>query len=106
MDLLPGTLDLMVLGILEDGPLHGYGIARRIEERSDEAFQVEQGSLYPALYRLEKAGLVRWAWGRSETGRRVKRYRLAQAGRERLEQELAGWDRFVTAVGKVVRREG
>lgn len=103
MDLLPGTLDLLVLRILDDEPLHGYGIARRIESLSGDALRVEQGSLYPALYRLSRAGLVTSSRGRSETGRSVKVYSLTAAGRRKLVEEVAGWDRFVEAVGRVVR---
>ncbi len=103
MDLLPGTLDLLVLRILDDEALHGYAIARRIEQLSRDELKVEQGSLYPALYRLERAGLVGSAKGTSETGRRVKVYALTAAGRAKLADEVAGWDRFVKAVGRVVR---
>ena len=103
MDLLPGTLDLLVLRILDDGPLHGYAIARRIESLSEDVLSVEQGSLYPGLYRLERAGLIKAGRGTSETGRSVKTYALTAAGRRRLGEEVLGWDRFVEAVGRVVR---
>lgn len=105
MDLLPGTLDLLVLRILDEGSLHGYGIARRIESLSDDVLRVEQGSLYPALYRLERGGLIRSEWGRSDTGRRVKLFSLTTAGEARLRDDLASWDRFVNAVARVVRTE-
>lgn len=105
VDLRPGTLDLLVLRILGEGPLHGYGIARRIESLSRNAFRVEQGSLYPAVYRLERDGLVRAAWGTSETGRRVKVFTLTTVGARKLDAELASWDRFVEAVQRVVRSE-
>lgn len=105
VDLRPGTLDLLVLRILGEEPLHGYGIARRIEALSRNAFRVEQGSLYPALYRLERDGLVRPTWGTSETGRRVKVFELTGAGERKAEAELASWDRFVQAVQRVVRAE-
>lgn len=103
MDLLPGTLDLLVLRILDDEPLHGYAVARRIESLSEDALSVEQGSLYPALYRLERGGLVQSTKGTSDTGRRVKVYSLTAAGRSKLANEVEGWDRFVEAVGRVVR---
>lgn len=103
MDFLPGTLELLILRVLDDGPLHGYGIARCIERLSRDVLNVEQGSLYPALYRLERAGLVASRRGVSETGRSVKRYTLTAAGRRKLGEEVASWDRFVEAVGRVVR---
>lgn len=103
MDLLPGTLDLLILRTLDDGRLHGYAIARRIERQSGDELAVEQGSLYPALYRLERGGLVKSRPGRSETGRRVKTYTLTPAGRKRLAEEVESWDRFAAAVGRVVR---
>ena len=90
MDLLPGTLDLLVLRILDDGPLHGYAIARRIESLSEDVLNVEQGSLYPALYRLERAGWIKARRGKSDTGRSVKLYALTPAGRRRLGEEVRG----------------
>lgn len=105
MDFLPGTLDLLVLRILDRGSLHGYAIARRIEALSGDVFQVEQGSLYPALYRLERAHLVRASWGTSETKRRVKVFTITAAGRRRLVRELESWDTFVEAMRRVVRSE-
>lgn len=103
MDLLPGTLDLLVLRILNDGPLHGYAIARRIESLSSDILSVEQGSLYPALYRLERGGWIKTGRGKSDTGRAVKTYALTAAGRRHLGEEVVSWDRFVKAVGRVVR---
>jgi len=103
IDFLPGTLDLLVLRILHEGALHGYAIARRIESLSQDVLRVDQGSLYPALYRLERADLVRSKWGTSESNRRVKVFTLTAAGRRRLEKELEGWDTFVEAMGRVVR---
>ncbi len=103
MDLLPGTLDLLVLRALEDEDLHGYAVARRIEGLSGDAFSVEQGSLYPALYRLEKAGWLRARWGRSDTGRRVKIFALTAPGRRHLARETENWDSLVAAVGRVLR---
>ena len=105
IDFLPGTLDLLVLRILEEGPLHGYAIARRIESLSRDVLHVDQGSLYPALYRLERSDLVRSKWGKSETNRRVRLFRLTPAGRRRLEQEIESWDAFVEAMGRVVRSD-
>ena len=105
LDFLPGTLDLLVLRILEEGPLHGYAIARRIESLSEDVLHVDQGSLYPALYRLERADMVRSQWGTSETNRRVKVFRITPAGANRLESELRSWDTFVQAMGRVVRSE-
>lgn len=105
IDFLPGTLDLLVLRILDEGPLHGYAIARRIESLSREVLKVDQGSLYPALYRLERGDLVRSRWGTSETNRRVKLFTLTPGGRHRLDQELTNWDAFVEAMGRVVRSD-
>ena len=96
--LLHGTLDTLVLKTLTHGPRHGYAIARWIEERTDEAVSVEEGSLYPALYRLERKGLVRAEWGLSELERRAKIYILTERGRARLEAETAEWMRFSGAV--------
>lgn len=99
--LLHGTLDTLVLKTLEVGPLHGYGIARHLEEVTDEAIQVEEGSLYPALYRMEKDGLLESEWGVSELERRAKFYRLTEAGRARLRgsmRELLDFTRAVRAV--------
>lgn len=105
IDFLPGTLDLLVLRILDETPLHGYAIARRIESLSHDVLHVDQGSLYPALYRLERSDLVRSRWGTSETKRRVKVFTITAAGRSRLAAELESWDLFVEAMGRVVRSE-
>lgn len=102
-DLLPGTLGLLVLQVLARNELHGYAIAREIERLSGDALAVEQGSLYPALYRLERSGWIRARWSISETSRRVKVYALTTAGRRRLGEELANWESFVNAVRRVVR---
>ena len=101
-DLLNGTLDALVLKTLSWGPRHGYAIARWIEESTDAAIQVEEGSLYPALYRLEAGGWVESEWGVSELGRRAKFYRLTRAGRERLKAETARWAGFAAAVSKIL----
>ena len=100
--LLHGALDALILKTLTRGPSHGYAIARSIEETSGEAVLVEDGSLYPALYRLERRGWVEAEWGTSELGRRAKLYRLTQLGREQLVAELATWRRFTTGVSKVL----
>ena len=99
--LLHGTLDALILKTLSRGPRHGYAIARFIEETTGEAVLVEEGSLYPALYRLERRGWVDAEWGTSELGRRAKLYRLTAAGRARLAAEMASWRRFAAGVSKV-----
>ncbi|MGE0555282.1 MAG: PadR family transcriptional regulator [Gemmatimonadales bacterium] len=101
-DLLQGTLDLLILKTLSWGPRHGYAIAKWLEQSTDLALQVEEGSLYPALYRMEKKGWLRAEWGRSELGRRAKFYHLTRAGRIRLDDEVARWRRVSRAVGRVV----
>ncbi len=100
-DLLQGTLDMLILKALSLGPLHGYGIIQRIRQLSDEMLHVEQGSLYPALYRIEQKRWVTSRWDTNETGRRGKFYTLTRAGRRHLEAEEASWDRLVLAVTKV-----
>lgn len=101
-DLLQGTLDLLILKSLRLGPLHGWGISRRIRELSSDVLQVNQGSLYPALYRMEDRGLVTAEWGISEEGRRAKFYRLTASGRKRIAAEEDQWRRFVLAVDQVL----
>ena len=100
--LLHGTLDTLILKTLSHGARHGYAIARWLEEHTGEAITVEEGSLYPALYRLEKKGLLRAEWGVSELERRAKFYHLTARGRERLESETAEWLRFSRAVTEVL----
>jgi PadR family transcriptional regulator PadR len=100
-DLLQGTLDMLILKAVSLGPLHGYGIIQRIRQMSGEMLSVEQGSLYPALYRIEQKGWVTAKWGENETGRRAKFYTLTRAGRRQLETEEASWDRLVLAVTRV-----
>ena len=90
-DLLPGTLEMLILKAVSLGPLHGYGVLLRIRQISNDVLQVEQGSLYPALYRLEHEGFVRSAWGRSENNRRAKFYALTAAGRRQLARETREW---------------
>ena len=98
-DLLPGTLDLLILKAVSLGQLHGYGVLLRIEQISGGALQVQQGALYPALYRLEHQGLISSEWGTSDNNRRAKFYQLTAAGRRRLGVETASWNRLVDAIG-------
>jgi PadR family transcriptional regulator PadR len=102
-DLLQGTLDLLVLKTLALGPLHGWGISKRIRERSRDVLQVNQGSLYPALYRLEDRGWIESDWGISPEGRRAKFYRLTALGRKQFSAERAQWRIFATAVDEVLQ---
>ncbi|HVT61673.1 MAG TPA: PadR family transcriptional regulator [Thermoanaerobaculia bacterium] len=102
-DLLQGTLDMLILKTVALGASHGWGISQRIQQMSQEVLQVNQGSLYPALYRLEEQGLIRADWGLSENNRRARFYRLTAAGRRRLEAETENWDRLSRAVMKIVR---
>ena len=100
-DLLQGTLDMLILKSLSLGDLHGYGIIQRLRQLSDEMLNVEQGSLYPALYRIEQKGWVSSRWDVHETGRDAKFYKLTRAGRKHLETQEASWDRLVLAIAKV-----
>ena len=100
-ELLQGTLDMLILKAVSFGPLHGYGIIQRIRQMSDEMLQVEQGSLYPALYRIEQKGWLSSKWETNETGRRAKFYTLTRTGRHQLEAEEASWDRLVLAIAKM-----
>ena len=99
--LLHGALDALILKTLTSGPSHGYAIARHIEETTGDAVLVEEGSLYPALYRLDRRGWVAAEWGTSELGRRAKLYRLTAAGRQQLAAEVATWKKFSAGVSKV-----
>jgi transcriptional regulator len=101
-DLLPGTLDLLILKAVSLGPQHGYGVLLRIQQISGGTLQIEQGALYPALYRLERQGLLQTEWGVSENNRRAKYYRLTAAGRKRLREEAEGWQRLVSAMAAVL----
>ena len=103
-DLLQGTLDLLVLKTLELAPMHGWGISQRIQQISDSVLQVNQGSLYPALHRLEEQGWIKADWGNSENNRRARFYSLTRAGIEHLEAEREEWRRFQLAVGRVLRK--
>jgi transcriptional regulator len=102
LGLLKGTLDVLILKALNWAPLHGYAISRWIREVTDDVLDVQEGVLYPALHRLEKRGLVKAEWGRSETNRRVKTYQLTDAGQAVLSAEETDWDRYAEAVGKVL----
>lgn len=97
-ELLPGTLDMLILKAVSLNPLHGYGVLLRIKQISREALDIPQGSLYPALYRLEHQGLIAADWGQSENNRRAKYYKLTAAGRRRLREETADWNRLVAAI--------
>ena len=98
-ELLQGTLDLLLLKAVSLGPLHGYGVLLRIQQISQNRLQIQQGSLYPALYRVEHQGLITSEWGESENKRKAKYYRLTAAGRRRLKEETAYWRRFSEAIG-------
>ena len=100
-DLLQGTLDMLILKALSLGPLHGYGIIQRIRRMSDEMLHVEQGALYPALYRIELKGWVTSKWADNETGRRAKFYKLSKAGQKQLRVEEESWDLLVLVVAKM-----
>ena len=100
--LLHGALDALILKTLERGPSHGYAVARFIEDTTGEAVLIEDGSLYPALYRLERRGWVEAEWGKSELGRRAKLYRITSAGRRQLAAEMATWRKFSAGVSKVL----
>ena len=101
-ELLKGTLDRLVLKTLSSGNAHGYGIARWIEDTTHDALQIEEGSLYPALYRMEDRGWITSEWGITEKNRRAKFYRLTARGRKQLEEETSSWERIVEAVGLVL----
>jgi transcriptional regulator len=101
-DLLQGTLDLLILKVLSPGPMHGFAISQRIQQVSRETLQVQQGSLYPALHRLERRKWLSAEWTTSENNRRVKVYRLTAAGRRRLEDEVSAWERIASAVSLIL----
>jgi transcriptional regulator len=103
MDLLQGTLDLLILKAVSLGPLHGYGVLLRIQQISGEELVIQQGSLYPALYRLEHQGVIASEWGESENNRKAKYYRLTAAGRDRLESETDKWNRMAGIIGTILR---
>jgi len=103
MDLLQGTLDMLILKAVSLGPLHGYGVLLRIEQISGKQLQIQQGSLYPALYRLEHNGLIASEWGESENKRRAKFYRLTPHGRRQLQSETAKWNRMTAMIAGILR---
>ena len=101
-ELLPGTLDLLILKAVSLGPLHGYGVLLRIGQISRQALLIEQGALYPALFRLVRQGLLTASWGRSDNNRRAKFYELTSRGRKRLREETDGWNRLATAIASAL----
>jgi PadR family transcriptional regulator PadR len=105
-ELLQGTLDLLILKTLAAGAMHGYAIAQRIQQRSEDVLVVEEGSLYPCLYRMEEKGWISAEWGKSENNRRAKYYELTRAGRKQLEEETATWERVHRAISLVLAPTG
>lgn len=103
--ILPGTLDLLILKAVSLGPLHGYGVLLRIGQISGQALLIEQGALYPALFRLVRQGLLKASWGTSENNRRAKFYELTSMGRKRLREEADGWNRLVAAIASALAAE-
>lgn len=106
MNLLQGTLDLLILRILALETMHGFAIAKRIEQVSEDLLRVEHGSLYPALYRLEEQGWIEAEWGTSENNRKVKYYKVTRGGRRQLERELENWQRMKSGIERVIALEG
>jgi transcriptional regulator len=102
MDLLQGTLDMLILKAVSLGPLHGYGVLLRIQQISGDRLEIQQGSLYPALYRLEHQGLIASEWGESENKRKAKYYRLTAAGRRQLQQETRNWNRMTDIIAGIL----
>jgi len=102
-DLLQGTLDLLILKTLQLGPMHGWGISQRLQQTSDDVLQVQQGSLYPALHRLENRGWVKAEWGPSDNNRRAKFYELTATGKRQLAREIAEWERLSSAIALVLK---
>src|SRR5213596_3542699 len=105
-DLLQGTLDVLILKVVALGPTHGYAIARRLQQMSGAVLQVQQGSLYPALHRLEKRRWLKAEWAASETGREARFYSLTKLGRQQLEEQRASWDRLSAAISGILRTAG
>jgi PadR family transcriptional regulator PadR len=103
LELLQGTLDMLILKAVSLGPLHGYGVLLRIQQLSRDQLQIQQGSLYPALYRLEHQGLIAGDWGESENNRKARYYRLTAAGRKKLKDEAANWNRMADVIGNILR---
>ena len=102
-DLPQGTLDLLILKALSLGPMHGYGVGQRIQQLAEEMLQIEEGTLYPALYRIEQRGWIESEWGVSENNRRARFYKLTRAGRKQLAVEESQWERLTSAVAKVLQ---
>lgn len=100
--ILPGTLDVLILKAVSLGPLHGYGVLLRIGQISGQALLIEQGALYPALFRLVRQGFLKASWGTSENNRRAKFYELTASGRKRLREQMEGWNRLATAMGSAL----
>ncbi|HEY7405514.1 MAG TPA: PadR family transcriptional regulator [Candidatus Angelobacter sp.] len=105
LELLQGTLDMLILKAVSLGPLHGYGVLLRIQQISGNRLEIQQGSLYPALYRLEHQGLIGSEWGESENNRKARFYRLTAAGRKRLQAETANWNRMAEVIGSILSRK-
>src|SRR6516165_8268107 len=101
-ELLQGTLDMLILKVLNRGPMHGFGIAERIQQLSQDVLTVGEGSLYPALYRLQDRGWIESEWGQSENNRRAKYYRLTKAGRKQLNAEASGWEQMCAAIARIM----
>lgn len=104
LELLQGTLDMLILKAVSLGPLHGYGVLLRIQQISGDQLEIQQGSLYPALYRLEHQGFIASEWGESENNRKAKYYRLTAAGRKKLQAETDTWHRMANVIGSILRR--
>jgi transcriptional regulator len=104
LDLLQGTLDMLILKAVSLGPLHGYGVLLRIQQISKDRLEIQQGSLYPALYRLEHQGLIASEWGESENKRKAKYYRLTTAGRRQLQQETRNWNQMAEVMSDILKR--
>jgi len=105
LELLQGTLDMLILKAVSLGPLHGYGVLLRIQQISGDQLEIQQGSLYPALYRLEHQGLIASDWGESENNRKARFYRLTTAGRKKLQKETENWNRMADVIGAILSRE-
>jgi len=105
LELLQGTLDMLILKAVSLGPLHGYGVLLRIQQISGDQLEIQQGSLYPALYRLEHQGLIASDWGESENNRRARFYRLTTAGWKKLQKETENWNRMADVIGGILSRE-
>ena len=105
LGLLQGTLDMLILKAVSLGPLHGYGVLLRIQQISGDQLEIQQGSLYPALYRLEHQGLIASGWGESENNRKARFYRLTTAGRKKLQKQTENWNRMADVIGGILSRE-